>query len=183
MKLGNVHGSRFNPSFHTLLLSNLAVPIGVVPHHVARGKRAFTTTDAQQSMDGRGTHIPCEARVADGAIRGAFVGVLWAAFGPSETVVASAPKLSSGAWVASGLRYGALSTLSFSAFFGLYSGLLCWTERSLGRESLACPLVAGGAIGSTIGACLPPPRAPNVLVCGSVTAGVSMLSAYMLQKR
>ena len=131
----------------------------------------------------RGTYVPCNARVADGAIRGALVGALWGAFGPAEQLGGSwtpaRGKLSPSSMMQQ-LRYGVLSTLSFSCFFGLYSGLLCSAERSFGTDSMVCPVVAGGAIGSAIGACLPPPRAPNILVCGGVTAAVSAVSAWAL---
>ena len=81
------------------------------------------------------------------------------------------------------MRYGILSTVAFSSFFGIYSGILCAAERTFGSESVACPLVAGGTIGCGIGACLPPPRSVNVLFCGSVTASVSALSAYALKQQ
>lgn len=134
-------------------------------------------------MEDRGTHVPCDARTADGVIRGAFVGLLWGAFGPVESLGAPKSVPSNTSLLASSLRYSLVSALSFSAFFGVYSGLLCNAERAFGRDSIACPLIAGGSIGSAIGALLPPPRAPNVLVCGSVTAGVSAVSAYMLQRK
>ena len=81
------------------------------------------------------------------------------------------------------LRHGALTVLGFSAFFGAYNGLLCRAERVFGADSFACPMLAGGAIGSAIGACLPPPRAPNVLVCGTCTALVSAASAALLNQQ
>lgn len=135
----------------------------------------------------RGTFVPCNARVADGAIRGALVGALWGAFGPSEQLGGSLTPTVRGKVVPSSMlhqvRYGVLSTLSFSCFFGLYSGLLCSAERAFGTDSIVCPVIAGGAIGSAIGTCLPPPRAPNILVCGGVTAAVSAVSAWTLSSK
>ena len=38
----------------------------------------------------KGSRVPCDARVADGAIRGGFVGLLWAGFyGPGEYLAAA----------------------------------------------------------------------------------------------
>ena len=103
--------------------------------------------------DERGTRVPCDARVADGAIRGGFVGSLWAGFyGPGEYGALTTPM----PVLRFAMRYGMLSVLSFATFFGAYSGLLCRAERMFGNESRASSVVAGGAMGAAIGACLPP---------------------------
>ena len=111
--------------------------------------------------------MPCDARVADGAIRGGLVGLLWAGFfGPSEIAAHNTRVLPLA------LRYVALSTLSFSAFFGAYSGLLCRAEHVFGTESPVSSVVAGGATGCAIGATLPP-RGPNAFALGLITALIS----------
>ena len=128
---------------------------------------------------GSASRVPCDARVADGAIRGGLVGLLWAGFyGPGE-FAAAAPAPTSVLPFA--LRYGTLSVLSFAAFFGAYSGLLCRAERSFGTKSLASSVIAGGAMGSVIGAWIPP-RGQNALMIGSMTALVSGATAALVQQ-
>jgi len=134
----------------------------------------------------RGTRVPCDARMADGAIRGGFVGLLWAGFyGPGEYTAlvqtATTHKSMPGA-LPFALRYGSLSVISFAAFFGAYSGLLCRSETLFGTESLGSSVIAGGAMGCAIGACLPP-RGPNALIIGSMTALVSGATAAVVQQR
>ena len=133
-----------------------------------------------QATSASATAVPCEARIADGAIRGGLVGLLWAGyFGASEL-----PPLRTGIGSTTALlRYGALSTLSFSSFFGIYSGLLCAAEQTFGGESLVCPLVAGGSIGTAIGAYLPAPRALNMVTCGGCTAAVSVGFSMLLSRK
>ena len=127
----------------------------------------------------RGSRVPCDARVADGAIRGGFVGLLWAGFyGPGEyTQVATSTRA-----LPFALRYGGASVLSFAAFFGAYSGLLCRAERVLGSDSLGSSIVAGGAMGAGIGACITP-RLPNAVIIGGMTAAVSGATAALVQQR
>ena len=92
--------------------------------------------------------MPCDARVADGAIRGGFVGLLWAGFYGRSEFAASATATT--AVLPFAARYTAVSVLSFSAFFGAYSGLLCGAERVFGAESHYSSLIAGGAMGGVI---------------------------------
>ena len=80
------------------------------------------------------------------------------------------------------LRYTSISALSFSAFFGMYSGMLCHAERYFGTDSLASSVIAGGAMGGAIGACLPP-RMSNALAIGSMTAFVSGATAAVVNAR
>jgi hypothetical protein len=130
-------------------------------------------------MDPRGSRVPCDARAADGVIRGLGVGFLWGCFGP----VTEAPSPRPSSSMLSSFRFGAFSMASFATFFGAYNGLLCMAESTFGSDSFVCPMLAGGAIGGVIGAGLPPPRLPNVLLCGSCTAFVSAVSARLLSKR
>ena len=133
----------------------------------------------------KGTRVPCNARMADGAIRGGFVGFLWAGFyapGEYASLLESMPHAAPPRALPFALRYGAMSVLSFSAFFGAYSGLLCRAESTLGSESLGSSVIAGGAMGCAIGACLPP-RLPNALMIGSMTALVSGATAALVQQR
>lgn len=127
----------------------------------------------------RGSRVPCDARVADGAIRGGLVGLLWAGFyGTGEFAAAGRPA----AVLPFALRYTSISALSFSAFFGMYSGMLCHAERFFGTDSLASSVIAGGAMGGAIGACLPP-RMSNALAIGSMTAFVSGATAAVVNAR
>lgn len=130
----------------------------------------------------RGTRVPCDARVADGAIRGGLVGLLWAGFfGPGEyAALLHSSRHSSPLLFA--VRYGTLSMLSFASFFGAYSGLLCNAERVFGSEGLGGSVIAGGTMGAVVGACMPP-RGANALVIGSTTALISGATAAVLQRK
>ena len=79
-------------------------------------------------------------------------------------------------------RYGGLSMLSFAAFFGVYSGLLCRVEKVFGTESLVGSTLVGGAMGMGVGACMPP-RGTNALMIGSTTALISGATAAVLQRK
>lgn len=129
------------------------------------------------------TEAPCDARVADGAIRGSLVGTLWAVyFGPSE--VEALRECGRLRVAASCARYASLSVLSFGGFFGAYNGIQCGAERMFGPDSLACPIFAGGTVGAVIGAvALPPPHAVNAGMFGVGMAIVSGASAWAFGKR
>ena len=130
--------------------------------------------------------VPCDARVADGAIRGAFMGVVWAAwFGPSdmhrEVLLRGASRLR---WALVAARYTSMSVAGFSGFFGMYNGFLCQAERQFGSRSLAAPTIVGGALGAAIGASIRPLNMLNVATVGSLCATVSMaVSASMAMAR
>jgi hypothetical protein len=131
------------------------------------------------SSDDRNKSVPCDARVADGAIRGGLVGLLWAGFyGPGEFAALQTPS----AVLPFALRYGALSTLAFATFFGAYSGMLCRTERLFGSDNLSGSIIAGGTMGAVVGACMPP-RGTNALMIGGTTALISGATAALLQRK
>ena len=91
----------------------------------------------------------CEARVADGAVRGAFLGLLWSGFFlPSEVRTAGV----AAGWPALrfALRTSTLTTAGFAVFLGGYNGVFCVSERTFGRTWLN-PAVSGGLLGAAIG--------------------------------
>ena len=123
--------------------------------------------------------VRCDARVADGAIRGGLVGALWVGFfGPSE--LQGLHQLSRLHVAASAARYSSICILSFGGFFGAYNGIQCATERVFGSDSLACPTLAGGTIGAAIGAFgMPPPHMLNAGLFAAAMAAVSGTSAWL----
>ena len=156
-------------------------------HRLQNSGKARNVADHPCACSGAGaaamesaSRVPCDARMADGAIRGSFVGLLWAGvYGPGEYSASLGPKPHV---LPFALRYSALCVVSFASFFGVYCGLLCRTGRIFGNESPASSTIAGGAIGCAIGACLPP-RAPNALMVGAMTALVSGATAMVVQPR
>ena len=150
----------------------------LAPNTAPTCRTSWRWPDCALKME-RGTAVPCDARVADGAIRGGFVGLLWAGFYGRSEFAASATATT--AVLPFAARYTAVSVLSFSAFFGAYSGLLCGAERVFGAESHYSSLIAGGAMGGVIGACLPP-RATNAAMIGTTTALISAATSYMLSR-
>ena len=142
-------------------------------------------------MSSSSAALTCDARVADGVVRGTMVGLLWGGFfGPSEIrhwlQLRSAAPPSAAAAAAFGLRYCALSMVGFAGFFGTYNGLLCASEKCVGRNSLVSPFVAGGTLGGALGATLPAvgtswrSRITNTIFCATCTAVVSAASAHFL---
>ena len=117
---------------------------------------------------------PCDARVADGAVRGCIVGGLWAGFfGWKELDIVIREASAMNVAVAAS-RYTAASVLGFGAFFGVYNGVLCASEKACGSDSLVGPVLAGGAMGAAIGAYLPPPRLGNI---GGYSLFLALVSA------
>ena len=109
------------------------------------------------------------------------MGLLWAGFyGPGE--YAASATAAATAVLPFAMRYATLSVLSFGAFFGMYSGLLCRAERVFGENSPVSSVIAGGALGTAIGVCLPP-RGQNAVMIGSMTGIVSGVTAAMVQQR
>jgi hypothetical protein len=116
------------------------------------------------------SELPCGARVADGAIRGGMVGVLWTAYflpGDLRQLRTTAP----GGVPLRAARATALTTAGFASFFGAYNGVFCGAERVFG-EGVASPFLAGGVAGGALGAALGPPstRLASVAVCAGATA-------------
>ena len=97
--------------------------------------------------------LPCEARVADGAIRGAGIGLLWGVFyGPGEFRAAKSGKAGATALARPAmhaLQHGGLTTLGFAAFLAGYNGIYCSSERRFG-PSPGNALLAGGCMGSLL---------------------------------
>lgn len=141
-------------------------------------------------MSDRSYKVPCEARVADGAIRGGMIGFLWYfsnSFGllGEATAIVAPPHSTSASRALHSLKSFGVSVFGFGAFLGMYSGLLCASERLLPDESsrIAAPTIAGVTIGTAIGACLPPPRVNNMIMCAAATGGVSALCSYVMTKQ
>jgi len=122
--------------------------------------------------------LPCEARVADGAIRGAGIGLLWGMFyGPGEWRLARSGAVGAAAAtrpVLHALQHGGLTTAGFAAFLAGYNGIYCSSERRLG-PSAGNALLAGGCMGSLLGAAVSwPVRATSVV---STAVGTALLCA------
>lgn len=126
--------------------------------------------------------VPCDARVADGAIRGGIVGLLWAGFFGVEEIAAMGQVSTMRATLAAGGYLGA-SVVSFGAFFGLYNGVLCQAERFGGGNALVGPCLAGATMGAAIGACMPPPRLLTIGQYSAFLAFVSVATASMMKAR
>ena len=131
-----------------------------------------------------GNDTPCDARVADGIIRGTLVGGLWACFfGPGDTGrIMEATHLQV---FGAASRHLLLSVAGFGCFFGAYNAVLCGAEKICGndgRANLAGPIVAGGTMGAAIGAYLPPPRAVNIAAYSIFLASVSAGSAALINR-
>ena len=117
--------------------------------------------------------LPCSARVADGAIRGAGLGVLWAVwYGRSEVEAAQATsKLATARPLVYGLRFGVGSALSFGALIGVYNGLFCTSEKYFGR-GLASPLLAGTVMGTVLGCAFTPHQPAPIAATAFATAAL-----------
>lgn len=127
--------------------------------------------------------MPCPARVADGAIRGAIVGSLWAFFGPTGD--ARRPigfdVLRRGG--ASAAVHGFGSVLFFSGFLGIYSGVSCTSQTWFAQDSLMHAGFSGAIMGGFIGASMAPTSPRNVLACATATSLISVLFTSLLQRR
>lgn len=118
----------------------------------------------------KGYELPCDARMADGAARGAALGLLWSAwFGPSEVWCSKATMQLNAARLA---RTTGGYTLGFSAFLACYNGIFCCCERQFGGESVVSPIVSGGMVGMGVGAFISPLRAATVLSTSGMCAGM-----------
>ena len=118
----------------------------------------------------RGYELPCEARVADGAVRGAALGFLWSAwFGVSEVWCASRPLSHNGMQLA---KSTGGYVLGFGGFLAVYNGIFCWCERQFGRDSSVSPVVSGALVGLGVGVALPPFRLTTVLQTSAMCASM-----------
>ena len=123
--------------------------------------------------------LSTEARVADGAIRGAGIGLLWGIFhGPSE--VSRALNGTEGAAAAArpmqhALMHGIGATLGFAVFLGGYNGIYSVVERRSGQKALGA-FTAGGTMGAVLGAFSTGwPLKPVAI--GGTAAGTALLCA------
>ena len=117
----------------------------------------------------------CEARVADGAVRGAFLGLLWSGFflpsgGRTGGVAAGWPALRFA------LRTSTLTTAGFAVFLGGYNGVFCVSERTFGRTWLN-PAVSGGMLGAAIGYGAHPSKV-SVVAGAAATAALCTATDY-----
>ena len=121
---------------------------------------------------------PCDARVADGAVRGTIVGALWAMYfwnNESGHVPRDIGALRS---VAAFSKFMGISMSGFMIFFGAYNGVLCGAEQMWGADSIVGPVLAGGTMGSAIGAFQQPPRGqPRMYTIGAYSLFLAVVSA------
>jgi len=123
--------------------------------------------------------LPCSARAADGALRGAGLGLLWGVwYGPGEASAARAGGSSLHPLVY-GLRFAGTSALGFAALISTYNGLYCAGEKMLGT-SVANPLIAGGAIGTAIGYVLTPGKLLPISATAFGTAALCVSAQLVL---
>ena len=124
--------------------------------------------------------LKCDARMADGAIRGAMMGALWSAFFGASDLHRELREVAGKRHTLLATRYTLLSVLGFGGFFGIYNGLLCQAESRFGTESVAGPVLVGGSLGAAIGASIRPWSITNVGVISVLCASVSATTAGLL---
>ena len=98
--------------------------------------------------------LPVSSRMADGAIRGAGIGLLWGIFwGPSEAHFARSGAAGAAAAVRPALHaltHGGMATIGFAMFLGGYNGIYSAIDRIGGQKTLSA-FTAGGVMGGVLG--------------------------------
>lgn len=151
------------------------------------GQESFVARPHGSSMATRDfgqPQIPCIHRTADGAFRGAYIGIAWGLFfGPSHVEVAVTkswwPVRASSAVSQLG-RFTAIHSVGFAAFLGAYNALQCTCERIFGSNSGLTSTATGGILGALGSAMLyTRPTGPRILG-GSVGAAVTCTAVNIL---
>ena len=124
--------------------------------------------------------VPCDARVADGAIRGAIVGALWVVCMGEVELRNELRGLSSMGRLRLWATYSPKMALGFTCFFGLYNGVSCAVEYGFGPGSHAGPVLAGSFMGGAIGAVQRGPRLVNMAGYSIFLGVVSYATSTML---
>jgi hypothetical protein len=71
-----------------------------------------------------------------------------------------------------------ISMSGFMIFFGAYNGVLCGAEQMWGADSIVGPVLAGGTMGSAIGAFQQPPRGQHrMYTIGAYSLFLAVVSA------
>ncbi|KAG8468608.1 hypothetical protein KFE25_013691 [Diacronema lutheri] len=123
------------------------------------------------------THIPCIHRTADGAFRGAYIGVVWGGYFAREHLreAAHSAGLPSGYPLSTAAlkvgRFVGAHVLGFSLFLGGYNAFQCSLERTIGQDSGLTPIVAGATLGALASCILPTrPTVPSIAAGAAGTA-------------
>ncbi|EWM27108.1 Mitochondrial inner membrane translocase subunit Tim17/Tim22/Tim23/peroxisomal protein PMP24 [Nannochloropsis gaditana] len=124
----------------------------------------------------------CDARLAEGCIRGLYVGALWGAFFHRYDTVPLPTKASRGQIMLRIFRTRAVGACKHSfllaTFLGLYSGSSCVAEKTMGRRNWATSFVGGLSAGAFAGLTT---GHPHHAMTWGVGTGLASMIVYGLQ--